>query len=341
MTSKMDGWELAIESPIFHAVLYGERVDVLAATRRNPNLLNSVVCSEHGEWTAVSLSAQRQRIDFLEVLSSAGADISLGMPSSARVAARLGANKVLQWLLVHIEPSELSYVFCDAARAQSTECLSLLIEAGADTEGAFDTSRPKGWCPDDWPPSILSAVESWYRGVHLKDVLALLEQAGVTASGNLYDLHRHERIQQVDGDINAQLPGTWYAGYPYGFHDLTLLHVAVAYGYTDVVEWLLNKGADVNARAGRGLLLPEAWPNGGEAGGETPLFHAVCRKENLACLELLLQHGAHSSVKAKVNLDLCEDIHETGTHELTALEFANLCGEGQAACELLKQPNRE
>jgi ankyrin repeat protein len=71
----------------------------------------------------------------------------------------------------------------------------------------------------------------------------------------------------------------------------TLLHLAIEYGDIDVARWLIERGADVNAKA--------ATDTDG-FGGQTPLFHAAV---TLAAPDdsgdrLLLDHGADPNARA-------------------------------------------
>jgi ankyrin repeat protein len=72
----------------------------------------------------------------------------------------------------------------------------------------------------------------------------------------------------------------------------TLLHVAAEYGSVKAAKLLLERGADVNARASLA----------GTAGGQTPIFHAVTQYHDygLAIATLLLQEGADLAVQATV-----------------------------------------
>ena len=72
----------------------------------------------------------------------------------------------------------------------------------------------------------------------------------------------------------------------------TLLHVAAEYGDVDAAQLLLERGADVNARAG---------VDEDGVGGQTPLFHAVTQQRDwgMAVAELLVERGADLSLRAK------------------------------------------
>jgi hypothetical protein len=73
----------------------------------------------------------------------------------------------------------------------------------------------------------------------------------------------------------------------------TLLHVAAEYGFFDATRLLLDRGADVNARA-------DVDANG--VGGQTPIFHAMTHFKgvNPEVAQLLVDRGADLSIRARV-----------------------------------------
>ena len=73
----------------------------------------------------------------------------------------------------------------------------------------------------------------------------------------------------------------------------TLLHVAVEYGFLDAERSLLDRGADVNARA-------DIDANG--VGGQTAIFHALAHFNgaNSEITQLLIDRGADLTVRARV-----------------------------------------
>ena len=73
----------------------------------------------------------------------------------------------------------------------------------------------------------------------------------------------------------------------------TLLHVAAEYGNLEAARMLLDRGADINARA---TLAASG------IGGQTPIFHAVTQYGDwgLPVAQLLLKRGADLLVRAKL-----------------------------------------
>ena len=96
----------------------------------------------------------------------------------------------------------------------------------------------------------------------------------------------------------------------------TLLHVAAEYGHPAAAALLLDRGADVNARA----TVDEAG-----VGGHTAIFHAVTQFDDggLPVTQLLVERGADLAVRAK----LPGDYDRPGQIvECTALGYALLFG---------------
>ncbi len=73
----------------------------------------------------------------------------------------------------------------------------------------------------------------------------------------------------------------------------TLLHVAAEYGNVEAARLLLERGADVNARA----IVDESG-----VGGQTPIFHAVTQFGDwgLPVAQLLVERGADLSTRVKL-----------------------------------------
>ena len=94
------------------------------------------------------------------------------------------------------------------------------------------------------------------------------------------------------------------------------MHVAAEYGNRAAIALLLDRGADVNARA---------TVDGTGVGGQTAIFHAVTQfdDEGLSVTQLLIERGADLALRVK----LPGDYERPGeVVECTALGYALLFG---------------
>jgi hypothetical protein len=176
----------------------------------------------------------------------------------------------LKWLLDHgadpncgrlkTDRTALDYVIETYPRApkQLTACIELLLAAGAHTR--YDA------------PGVLSIL----RG--LTGELATLLDANPTL------IHRRYPELVDCGHSGGRL---------LTLRGATLLHVAAEYGFFDATRLLIDRGADVNARA-------DVDDDG--VGGQTPIFHALTHFMgiNPEVGELLIQRGADLSIRARV-----------------------------------------
>jgi ankyrin repeat protein len=116
-----------------------------------------------------------------------------------------------------------------------------------------------------------------------------------------------------DGSMGDAYPATPVSGG-------TLLHLAIEFDDIDVARWLIERGADVNARVAIGEGCQ----------GHTPLFHAAVNLASGMGLDddskarLLLDHGADPNARATFPQQ--EQTHgqpsTEGVEELTPLTYA-------------------
>jgi ankyrin repeat protein len=93
----------------------------------------------------------------------------------------------------------------------------------------------------------------------------------------------------------------------------TLLHVAAEYGFFDAARLLLDRGADVNARADI---------DANNIGGQTPIFHALThfKRANPEVAQLLIDRGADLNLRARVpgHYERPDEILEVSAAEYSA-----------------------
>jgi len=242
------------------------------------------------------------RVPMMELLVSHGADVNalwhghfpiIFAPSESLDPA------ALKWLLDHganpncrdhryetsghpYPGTALDYVIAGYARSveRLSACIDLLLEAGGETKyGA---------------PAVLALL----RG-RLDSLSAQIE-----ADPELVN----RRFSELDCGMTGGRSLTLQGG--------TLLHVAAEYGNLAAAALLLDREADVNARA----TVDDAG-----VGGQTAIFHAVTQfdDDGLPATELLIERGADLAVRVK----LPGDYERPGEIvECTALGYALLFG---------------
>jgi ankyrin repeat protein len=100
----------------------------------------------------------------------------------------------------------------------------------------------------------------------------------------------------------------------------TLLHLAIEYDDIDVARWLIERGADVNARS---AIDADGF------GGHTPLFHTVVTlaRPDDSKARLLLDHGADPNAHATIRKQL-RDVGDPEKEKMR--EFHNVTPIGYA-----------
>lgn len=236
----------------------------------------------------------------MELLVSHGADVNAlwhgSFPTIFSPCETL-EPAALQWLLDHgADPNPattsgqtaLDYVIGTYVRSPKalSGCIEILLAAGGVTK--YNS------------PAVLELI----RG--RLDRLAAL----VDADPELV----HKRFEDLDcgasGGRRLTLKGA------------TLLHVAAEYGNLEAARLLLDRGADVNARA---TIDPAG------VGGQTATFHAATQRDDggAPMVQLLVERGADLSIRAKVpgHYERPDEILEC-----TALDYAPLLrGQGDGA----------
>jgi hypothetical protein len=213
------------------------------------------------------------RIPMMELLVSRGADVNAlwnGYFPIIFAPCETVAPAALRWLLEHgaspncanpqrkYPGTALDYVIGTYGRSQKLgACIDILLEAGGTTKYNI--------------PAVLQL---------LRGRLDLLAES-LDAEPALLQRRFPELDFGTTGARRMTLRGA------------TLLHVAAEYGSVEAARLLLDRGADVNARA----TVEESG-----VGGQTPIFHAVTQYGDwgLPVARLLVDRGADLSVRVKL-----------------------------------------
>jgi ankyrin repeat protein len=226
-----------------------------------------------GDGPLMRAALSGQRIPMMELLLAHGADVNAewnGYFPIIFAPCETVEPKPIKWLLAHganpncaraerkYPGTALDYVIGTYGRSlQLGECMDILMEAGGVTK--YDV------------PAVLDL---------LRGRLDLLAEH-LDADSTLVD----RRFLALDFGTTG--------GRQLTLRGATLLHVAAEYGNVEAAKLLLERGADVNARA----VVDEAG-----IGGQTPIFHAVTQffDGGLPMARFLVERGADLSLRVKL-----------------------------------------
>jgi ankyrin repeat protein len=226
-----------------------------------------------GDGPLMRAALMAQRIPMMELLVAHGADVNAewnGYFPIIFAPCETVEPEAINWLLEHganpncakagrkYPGTALDYVIGTYGRSsQLGKCMDILVEAGGVTK--YDV------------PPVLNL---------LRGRLDLLAEH-LVADRTLV----HRQFPQLDfgstGARQLKLRGS------------TLLHVAAEYGNVEAAKLLLERGADVNARA----TVDESG-----VGGQTPIFHSATQffDGGLPMTQFLVEHGADLAVRVKL-----------------------------------------
>ena len=226
-----------------------------------------------GDGPLMRAALRSDRIPMMELLVRNGADVRAEWNGEFPIIfapCESVAPSALKWLLEHgADPNcarpgrkypdtALDYVIGTYARSNElAECIDLLLEAG----GAGRRNIP--------------AVMEILRG-RIDGLRQLLDEDPAMVS---------RRFSELD------FGGTGYRRL--SLEGGTLLHVAAEFGNIEAAQLLLERGADVNARA----EVVQA-----DLSGQSPIFHAATQFQDfgLGMVRFLVQRGADLSIRARL-----------------------------------------
>jgi Ankyrin repeats (many copies) len=309
----------------------------------------------------MSYAANIGRDEIIKMLHNMGATDHKTALERAALQSKISTAKLLHQMLGSPVPPKDS--LGGPAYTLSLAGTQLLLEMGVtvvDDDGKCTAPVCVVLESDSRDPGAKHRILELYveYGIKLPDTpvmalhrgrIDLLEKHLALDPGLLSRTFPHEEIYPPEFGCNDEVLAT--QGTP--LDGTTLLHMCVDYDEMEIAKWLIEKGADVNARA---AVDKDGF------GGHTPLFNSVMSQPNFwmnykglaqkaPFTELLLAHGADVNVRASLRKKLhpgyaprydAENIHEY--RNVTALEWGEQFHAkvfvSEPAMELIKKRER-
>jgi hypothetical protein len=313
---------------LIDAIWHDDVETLRGMVRRDPRLLHEDARAVKGNWgPPMSYAANLGRDRVIEMLRAEGAEDVAFAFDRACLQGQLGTARRLH--AMGAQPVRGSVM--GPCETLSGDGLEFLLDLGAglcDAQG--DTLAPVGLVLETYcrnPEGKHRCLELIARhGVALPDTapmavhrgrVDLLEALVGRDPGLLNRTFTHEDIYPPSlgchEDHSLALHGTPVAGG-------TLLHLCVEFDEIALARWLLDRGADVNARAA---------VDADGFGGHTALFGCVvsqvyrCGTRDGAFGRVLLDHGADPNVRASLRkrLRFVDDETEHTYRDVTALSW--------------------
>ena len=304
----------------------------------NPHLIHEqALIREDSNWgPPMTYAANLGRDEIIQMLANMGATDFRSALGRAVLQGKIGTARMIHAMMGNPTPPD--HALGGAAYTLSAEGTAAVFEFGYtrmyDDDGKLLAPVETVLQTDSRKPDAKHAILEMYveRGVRLPDTpvfalhrgrIDLLEEHLHRDPEMLRRTWRHRDIypeemlcrDPIDATVGTPLDGT------------TLLHMAIEYDEMEIVRWLIDKGADVNARAAVGKS---------GFGGYTPLFNTVVSQPNFwmnyrkrgpfvaPLTELLLERGAAPNVRASIWKRLHPGHGDTTRHDyrdVTALSW--------------------
>ena len=296
---------------------------------RHPELLHEDARGVRGNWgPPMSYAANLGRDEIIQVLAAAGAK---DLQHAFDRACLQGRIETARWLFANGANLTRGIVM-GACETQNAEGLELLLELGAelcDSEGnrmAPVAMLLETYCrsPDGKHRCLELVAE---HGIYLPETPVMAIHRGRIDLLEVWLRHEPDLLDKTFSyrdiyplelgcheDTSLGLHGTPLDG-------TTLLHMCVDFDEMQIARWLLEKGADANAK---GRVDADGY------GGHTPLFNAVVsqantcgRQRDASMTKLLLSFGADPSVTASIRkrLRFVDDESEHIYRDVTPLSY--------------------
>lgn len=304
---------------------------------KHPNLIHeqALIRADSNWGPPLTYAANLGRDRIIEFLRTRGATDLRSALGRAVLQSEIGTARILHRLLGRPTPPDGSLE--NPAYTLSVKGTAFLFELGAQIKndvGKLNAAPSVAIQTDARNPAAKHAILAMYdeHGFPFPDTptmalhrgrIDLLERHIAREPGVLHRTFTNRDVypaelgcgDPIDATVGTPLDGT------------TLLHMCVEFDELEIARWLIDKGADVNARARMGAS---------GFGGYTPLFCTVVSQPNFwmnyhkqgpfvaPFTDLLLEHGADPNVRASIWKRLHPGHGDTARHDyrdVTALSY--------------------
>jgi hypothetical protein len=288
--------------------------------QQNSNLLHENALVRNSNWgPPMSYAANLGRDRIIEMLHGMGATDHLPALIRAELQSQIETARLLHKLMGSPVLNEGRMFLRDPAYTLSASGTALAFELGAEVKDEYGLAAPVDVVleTDSRKPHDKHAILQMYveHGVELPDTPVMALHRG--------RIDLLEKLLRCDPDLPRRTfsypeifppslgchyaeNGDSLATFATPLGGTTLLHIAIDYDELEIGHWLLDHGADVNARA-------EVDCYG--FGGHTPLFNSVVaqphfwvnhlnKNDEARFTRLLLEHGADPKARASLRKKL-------------------------------------
>lgn len=311
----------AVADKLGRAIHEDDSVTVVRILRAHPAMLDLPLWS--GNWgPPMSHAANLGRLDIVKAIAALGARDFQHAFDRALLQGRI---ETARWL--HAQGAALAPgIIMGSCETLNAAGFDLLIELGAPlVNERGDPLAPLALVLETYgrnPSGKHVILERLAQlGLPMPDTPAMALHRGDVARLQMH-LERDPRLLEHRFKLPAIYPAECGCSKDGGMHwtpidGTTLLHLAIDFRAKEIFDWLLERGADVDARATRDA---EGF------GGHTPLFNAVVNgpQQDATFARALLDRGASPTVRASLRkfLDWREEPAWHLARDVTPAEWA-------------------
>jgi len=305
---------------LIDAIWRDDAIAIRKLLKQNPALLHENAGIRNSNWgPPMSYAANLGRDRIIEMLHAMGATDHIPALIRAELQGQIPTARLLHKLMGSPVLADGRMFLRDPAYTVSASGTALVFELGAQVKDEYGRAAPVDVVleTDSRKPEAKHAILQMYveHGVELPDTpvmalhrgrIDLLEKLLRRDPDLLRRTFSYREIFPPELGCHYSEDGDSLATFATPLGGTTLLHIAIDYDELEIGHWLLDRGADVNAKA-------EVDRDG--FGGHTPLFNCVVaqphfwvnhknKNDEARFTRLLLDHGADTNAIASLRKKL-------------------------------------